>query len=648
MKKTILTSTILSFSISAAAVEITNVENIYSKLQPLYQNDPFLYVADTVDGISYAQSIQGGAGIALIDLSNKTNEDIVEILKVNPIPGLPLGIFDNYPELPSDPAVLAEVTSELNNTGLAVNNENYKKLADAIISANKYFGTPKSLDISLTMEGSDDTSVVFYRKQDDSYYQCDKATFQHGIAPLAQPTSCTTLAYGINTTLRDRSYIINYKNGVLLTESSTGLTAFYNGQEYLIPTVSSSYTQYSIADSSTPIITPTYAEDNNIYRLNLDGSVSIISVEGASTNEKNNIILNDNYLIKLTELNASDTVSEFCEYQISGIETICTNNQYSSLPIELNQSLSDPYDFKGYIPFVDIGQGSEFLAYYIGYAGVTVTPILVDLINGEKKSLSTLRVEKLKTDLGEEYINQLTSRINNFIATVPANKIDTNLTPELQTAVTNDIIAQIATNAIPTYILSSDINVALAEVFFESYDPSFLNNWEEYFAALFINSFSEATFISDNSVKTVFGKYSITRDIEVSGTVTLPGSTVPSNGIEVVLLGDMGERLELTTDNNGIFSILNPVSTTYELTFSTDNHVFECANVDLSSGTFGEFEMLAGDVNNDGEVSSADQWIFYLRAFYPSTDFDLNNDGVVNNTDRNIISTNRGAVQCDL
>ena len=147
MKKTILTSTILSFSISAAAVEITNVENIYSKLQPLYQNDPFLYVADTVDGISYAQSIQGGAGIALIDLSNKTNEDIIEILKVNPIPGLPLGIFDNYPELPSDPAVLAEVTSELNNTGLAVNNENYKKLADAIISANKYFGTPKSKPI---------------------------------------------------------------------------------------------------------------------------------------------------------------------------------------------------------------------------------------------------------------------------------------------------------------------------------------------------------------------------------------------------------------------------------------------------------------------------------------------------------------------
>jgi|TARA_B110000211_G_scaffold231050_1_gene291841 hypothetical protein len=110
----------------------------------------------------------------------------------------------------------------------------------------------------------------------------------------------------------------------------------------------------------------------------------------------------------------------------------------------------------------------------------------------------------------------------------------------------------------------------------------------------------------------------------------------------------MGERLEITTDNNGIFSILNPVSTTYELTFSTDNHVFECANVDLSSGTFGEFEMLAGDVNNDGEISSADQWIFYFRAFYPSTDFDLNNDGVVNNTDRNIISTNRGAVQCDL
>jgi hypothetical protein len=58
--------------------------------------------------------------------------------------------------------------------------------------------------------------------------------------------------------------------------------------------------------------------------------------------------------------------------------------------------------------------------------------------------------------------------------------------------------------------------------------------------------------------------------------------------------------------------------------------------------------MLAGDVNNDGEISSADQWIFYFRAFYPSTDFDLNNDGAVNNADRNIISTNRGAVQCDL
>jgi|TARA_B110000008_G_C16787555_1_gene491302 hypothetical protein len=66
MKKTILTSAILSFSISAAAVEITNVENIYSKLQPLSQNDPFLYVADTVDGISYIQTLQGNAGIAAI------------------------------------------------------------------------------------------------------------------------------------------------------------------------------------------------------------------------------------------------------------------------------------------------------------------------------------------------------------------------------------------------------------------------------------------------------------------------------------------------------------------------------------------------------------------------------------------------------
>ena len=134
----------------------------------------------------------------------------------------------------------------------------------------------------------------------------------------------------------------------------------------------------------------------------------------------------------------------------------------------------------------------------------------------------------------------------------------------------------------------------------------------------------------------------------LEGTVKLPGTVVPEGGIEVTLLGDQGDRHELLSNANSVFSITNPSSDNYEITFSYPNHVFECANVDLSSGTFGEFEMLAGDVNNDGEISSADQWIFYFRAFYPSTDFDLNNDGVVNNTDRNIISTNRGAVQCDL
>ncbi|MEQ3692510.1 MAG: hypothetical protein ABNH16_07455 [Thalassolituus sp.] len=137
--------------------------------------------------------------------------------------------------------------------------------------------------------------------------------------------------------------------------------------------------------------------------------------------------------------------------------------------------------------------------------------------------------------------------------------------------------------------------------------------------------------------------------LAITGSVQVEGQNENSPEITGTIKNSTGytDQLNIFSDNRFVENFLSEDN--YQISLQADGYVFPCLSVELSTSTdIGDLVLLAGDLNNDGEINGTDQWRFYFRAFYPSTDFDLNNDGVVNNTDRNIISTNRGAVQCDL
>lgn len=525
----------------------------------------------------------------------------------------------------------------LESNDVELTNEAFQKFADINFAQGRFNGIPLTDSNELSFEGSDENSVVFYSETDSAYYQCDRETYDHTIMPLEQPTSCEISAYDINTDYLDRFVFINYQDGILLTLKGSNLVAYYQDMEFIIPTLGD-ISQYTIANTTVPTIIPNAANDNQAYVLMPDGSVATYTLP-ASVENFVDIDMNDKYIVSIEVGESNELIStSFCEYSFTGSAITCDteDSTLQPLPINFTELTSAPEDMSGFIPYVKIGKNSELLAFYIGYKETLVTPILLDLETGISQPLSSIRLAALKTTLGEEYVNSVYEILVEMVTMHLADSQAPNITPELNVAALDDLVAVMSVSAYPAYVESGNIATAVASASNISFQDSY------------IGAVAESTFISANSIKTSLAKYNLKTDILISGKVTLQGSEVPSNGIEVVLLGDMGDRLEITTDNNGIFSILNPVSSTYELTFSTNNHVFECASENTSNGTFGEFEMLAGDLNNDGEINSTDQWRFYFRAFYPSTDFDVNNDGEVNNTDRDIIRANQGATQCDI
>jgi hypothetical protein len=137
--------------------------------------------------------------------------------------------------------------------------------------------------------------------------------------------------------------------------------------------------------------------------------------------------------------------------------------------------------------------------------------------------------------------------------------------------------------------------------------------------------------------------------LEITGTVQVEDQNESSPQVTGTIKNSTGytDQLNIFSDNRFVENFLSEDN--YQISLQADGYVFPCLSVELSTSTdVGDLVLLAGDLNNDGEINSTDQWRFYFRAFYPSTDFDLNNDGAVNNADRDIIRNNRGAVQCDL
>ncbi|MEK9766824.1 MAG: hypothetical protein VW274_10145, partial [Thalassolituus sp.] len=122
--------------------------------------------------------------------------------------------------------------------------------------------------------------------------------------------------------------------------------------------------------------------------------------------------------------------------------------------------------------------------------------------------------------------------------------------------------------------------------------------------------------------------FNITEPQPITGYVSLPNDFSPEEGINVIMVGDQGDRVEVTSDESGIFTLVNPTSETYQITFNYPNHVAECSTVNVISGDLGSFELTAGDLTGDGVIDSDDTRRIWYRSQYPM-DYDLNNDGRV-------------------
>jgi hypothetical protein len=636
--KNIITMSILCAACStASAIEIANTESIYK----LSRSATNLMTFDTVDGVNYTRSFSSGPGIS-IDISTKSYSEIANILNNfdQGNTGAPPGLFENYPNLPTEVFALSEVERLLN--GQELTDENYKNLIDGLLAEVRFTGVSipleYNLEENLSLEGSDENNIVFHSKFDEAYYICETSTFDIFSAPSNQVTSCSILSYDIDSAEGYFSNAVSYRSETLVTIKDESLYAYYNGLEYSLPVTGLTKKGYELASTSKPTIVPLENNDSNIYQLNNDGSVSIYSVAGMSPDDFHTFQMNDKYIVQFSNIEDSESFSSgYCEYELVENEVRCLSGSFSNLPFQPNAMTSDIKEFMGYTPFAKLGIQDEILAFYVGWTGTigsqTTTPVLFELGSSEKKYLSTIRLDAIRefanNELVNEYLDFLTELITALDLYYDGQFLDSEMTGDLKNAVFNDYTAQLIVDK----YLSDELDYSAKISSFEN-----LLNSARY----------DSTYISENSIKTPLAKYSLQRDVKISGVITLPGDFKPAAGINITIVDNEGNITNTQSDANGEFTIINPTSDNYEITFSYPNHVFECANVDLSTGTFGDFEMLAGDLNNDGKINSADLWRFYFRTFYSSTDFDLNNDGAVNNADRDMIRANQGAVQCDL
>ena len=417
-----------------------------------------------------------------------------------------------------------------------------------------------------------------------------------------------------------------------------GLVAYHNNIEYNIPVSKNFLAMYSIANTSNFVITPNGAQDNNLYVLNPDGTVTSISLFQESMGYFNHVQMNDEYILISSVNDSSNHISStYCPYIIIDNAITCDtpSGEPIALPYHLGSFLTETEDWAGVQPSSRIGVDNELLLFYMGYQNAYAAPILFNLETNETRSLSNIAINELRTTLGNDYIDAISSDIQATIEEIPSPEfIDALITPELESAILDTVTLALALASHPNYVETGEVEIDLSNA----------TTPNDYL----IGFTSESTYFSNNSIKTPLVKYSLQRDVEVSGVITLPGNFKPEAGINVTLADNDGNIITALSDANGLFTITNPTSDNYEITFSYPQHVFECANIDITSGSFGEFEMLAGDFNDDGVMNYPDWLMFRDRVDHPTVDFDINNDGIVNYLDKEMLLENRLKRQCDL
>ncbi|MFT4764437.1 MAG: hypothetical protein ACI9OH_001531 [Oleispira sp.] len=141
----------------------------------------------------------------------------------------------------------------------------------------------------------------------------------------------------------------------------------------------------------------------------------------------------------------------------------------------------------------------------------------------------------------------------------------------------------------------------------------------------------------------------------VSGVIELPGITDLS-GVEVVLTID-GRQVTVITDETGHFEFDGLRDGEFTISLASENYVQSCQAANIAEGIavdLGSIELLAGDINADGNIDIAD--FTFMAARYRSNqgdaDYDakadLNKDDTINIQDLAILGSHFGSTQCNL
>jgi hypothetical protein len=141
----------------------------------------------------------------------------------------------------------------------------------------------------------------------------------------------------------------------------------------------------------------------------------------------------------------------------------------------------------------------------------------------------------------------------------------------------------------------------------------------------------------------------------ISGVIEIPG-VEDLSGVEVILTID-GRQVTVVTDENGRFEFEGLRDGDFTISLASENYVQSCQAANVAEGAavdLGSIELLAGDINADGNIDIAD--FTYMAARYRSnqgdSDYDakadLNKDGTINIQDLAILGSHFGSTQCNL
>lgn len=580
-------------------------------------------------------------------------------------------LLENYPSIPETQEGQAIYTDTF--AGDLNDDTEFKKNIDSFITETLFSSGLLVQEGSPFMFYGGSNSHLYFidltSQTITTLYRCDKTSFNASVAIDDQADVCQIVEASTGYQFRSLSVkTVTSDDKSVISDNLSGTHKIFSGSNPVSPV------SFGLSAEPNEIISLIDSMPLNAMFFEETGRSGLFTstlppkkvYTGQMTSSNSSLEFNNTYYAYIDSPLNDTAVLKICEYTavtpLPGPfvpETegyfICNNENSldtsESILLDALTPLGSNMVQEGYIRSFALSPTDKLAtAYYGGTKTMFPTPLVIDINTGEETYLAGYMKAALVQKLGTEFMTAVEDAVleslddavidnyPNMPDSPESARLPADITQEQYTALITEVINRFALqDGVYSDFLTND---RITNFYIRRDFQIEEGHWNK-------NSFR---FLNEFTLQTPIGTFEFESDepLSVEGTVKLPGTVVPEGGIEVTLLGDQGDRHELLSNANSVFSITNPSSDNYEITFSYPNHVFECANVDLSSGTFGEFEMLAGDVNNDGEISSADQWIFYFRAFYPSTDFDLNNDGVVNNTDRNIISTNRGAVQCDL